>query len=66
MIRITICGPIASGKTTIGNIIELALKEKGYSIERLFEHARHPPSRDFMNVQMEEINEPMKERHSEA
>lgn len=59
MLRITICGPIACGKTTIGNIIEQALKEKGYNVERLLEPARRRPGDGYMDVQMEETNRPI-------
>jgi nucleoside-triphosphatase THEP1 len=56
MMRITIRGPVAVGKTTVGDIIEQALKEKGYTIERLLEPARHRPRSDYMHIQMEETN----------
>lgn len=58
MIRITINGPIAVGKTTVGDIIELALMTAGYSVERLLQKAHHRPGSSYLDIQMEETNEP--------
>lgn len=59
MMRITINGPIAVGKTTVGNIIQKALEAEGYNIERHLEPARRRPGGGLMDVQMEETNAPL-------
>lgn len=56
MIRITISGPIAVGKTTAGNIIEKALKAEGYIVERHLGPTRRKPLRQYKAVLMEETN----------
>jgi nucleoside-triphosphatase THEP1 len=56
MMRITIAGPRAVGKTTVGKIIAEALAERGYAVEHHEEPARHPPRAGLMSVQIEETN----------
>lgn len=66
MIRITINGPVASGKTTVGNLIEKVLRENDYIVERLLEPARERPAPlTYKSVQMEETNTPMRD-HPDA
>jgi thymidylate kinase len=54
MIKISIQGPIASGKTTIGNIIEEALSNAGYNVEHYEEPVSREPGSGYIDVLIEE------------
>jgi cytidylate kinase len=54
MIRITINGPIASGKSTVGRIIAATLKAEGWDVEHIEGKATTRPRNVYRSVQIEE------------